>query len=190
MKKIFAAIIFVFICYTSSFAAFFIDGYGANIDAGDLKNQTGLGFALGFGITPNINFKFASTMTDYTENANKPDEINYEHLTFLGGIEFIPYFPQLEAYRIQWRSSLLVGAGKSSVELKTGEEVSDMGTVISFWTGLQYDLTQTISPYLEIGYHKASYTHDFEKASVGGYQIAIGVRFYVFGNKDYTSEYQ
>ncbi|HOK03080.1 MAG TPA: hypothetical protein PKX79_11355 [Spirochaetota bacterium] len=189
MKRILIAVVFIFSFYISSFATFFVDVMGADVNAGDLKNETGFGGALGFDITPSIAFVYRALMTSYTEDQNKPTETEYSFFTNLFGIEFVPNLPQLESLQLRWRTSLLIGPAIGEVAPKSGDSASDMGLDIALWTGLQYDLTQHISPFFEIGYHKASYENDFEKASIGGYQIALGVRFYIFGSRDYTSEY-
>lgn len=189
MKRILLAVVFIFLLTTGSFAAFFIDVMGANVNAGDLKNQTGFGGALGFDITPIISFVFRSLMTSYTEDENKDTEVEYSYFTNLAGIEFVPVLPQLEKWQLRWRTSLMAGPAIGEFKPKAGDSKKDMGAAFSFWTGIQYDLTQYISPFFEVGYHKASYSKDFENASIGGYQISLGVRFYIFGSRDYTSEY-
>ena len=191
MKKILAIILFIFISVTNSFAVFFVDGFGANVDAGDLETQYGFGGGLGFSITSDLNFLFRSTWTSLTENKDKIDETDYEHFTAFGGVEYTPKIPLLSKYRLNWRNSILAGFSNSEVSIKNVEdgEVSDSGFACCFWTGIQYDLTQIVSPFLDLGYHSSFYINDFDDDSVRGYQIALGIRFYLTGSRDYTSDY-
>jgi hypothetical protein len=68
LKRILIAVVFIFSFYISSFATFFVDVMGADVNAGDLKNGTGFGAALGFDNTPNIAIVYRSLMTSYTED--------------------------------------------------------------------------------------------------------------------------
>jgi len=191
LKKILVIILFIFLSTADSFAVFFVDGFGANIDAGDLETQYGFGGGLGFNITSDLNLLFRSTLTSVTENQDKIDETEYEHFTALAGVEYTPKIPILSRYRLNWRSSILAGFSNSEVSIENVEDgdASDSGFACSFWTGIQYDLTQVISPFLDLGYHSSFYINDFDDASVNGYQIALGIRFYLTGSRDYTSDY-
>ncbi|HPJ33809.1 MAG TPA: hypothetical protein PK358_03170 [Spirochaetota bacterium] len=192
MKRIAAIIIFLFIATTNSFAVFFIDGFGANVDAGDMENQRGYGVGLGFDLNPDINFLFRTALTSVTENLNDEDETEYEHFTALAGLEYTPRIRFLSNYRISWKTSILAGVSNSDVEIDKmyGESESEMGIACSFWTGLQFALTRYISPFVDFGYHSSFYSDKFKDASIRGYQAAIGIRFYITGGGDYTGDYQ
>jgi len=192
LKRIAAIILFLFIATTNSFAVFFIDGFGANVDAGDMENQRGYGAGFGFDLNQDLNFLFRTAITSATDNLNDPDEIEYEHFTALAGVEFIPRIQALSNYRISWKTSILAGVSNSDMEIDEmyGESESEMGIACSFWTGLQYDLTQIVSPFIDLGYHSSFYTDKLKDASIQGYQIALGIRFYITGSRDYTGDYQ
>ncbi len=191
MKKLLAIILFVFLSVTNSFAAFFIDGLGAYVNAGDLENQTGGGLGVGFDINPNLNFLFRTVYTTATKDKNTVSEATYDHVSALAGVEYDPRFQALGNYRLRWKTSILVGMSNSEVDVKAATEtVSDMGLACAFWTGLQYDLTQVISPFIDLGYHTSFYNDKLKDASVRGYQIAAGIRFYINGSRDYTGDYQ
>lgn len=190
MKKIAAIIIFFFIASTNSFALVFIDGFGSYVQADDLKNQIGGGAGFGFDLTSDLNFIAKMAITNVTENPDDPDETKYEHMTYLAGVEYVPVIPVLQNYRVKWRTSILLGGSNSEVEAENTDSISDNGIAWAFWTGIQYDLTQVISPFFDLGYHSSYYTNEFEDAKVQGFQIELGLRFHITGSRDYTGDYQ
>ncbi|HPR38109.1 MAG TPA: hypothetical protein PLT13_10985 [Spirochaetota bacterium] len=192
MKKVLAIILFIFISTADSFAVIFVDAFGANVDAGDLENQIGFGLGLGFDINSDLNFILRTAMTSVTEDKDKTTETEYDHFTALAGIEYVPQIPALRNFKMSWKNSFLIGMSNSEVSVENVQdgEVSDMGVACAFWTGLQYDLTQVISPFIDLGYHSSFYQNKMEDASVRGYQVAFGIRFYLTGSRDYTGDYQ
>jgi len=192
LKKVLAIILFLFISTANSFAAIFVDAFGANVDAGDMENQIGFGLGLGFDINSDLNFIFRTAMTSVTEDKDKTTETDYEHFTALAGIEYVPHIPSLRNLRMSWKNSFLVGMSNSeaSMEQVQDGDVSDMGVACSFWTGLQFDMTQVISPFIDLGYHSSFYQNKLEDASIRGYQVAFGIRFYLTGSRDYAGDYQ
>lgn len=190
MKKLLAIVLFLFLSVTNSFAAFFIDGLGAYVNAGDLENQTGGGIGLGFDINPNLNFLFRTVYTTVTKDRNTTNEATYDHVSALAGVEYVPRIQALSDYRLSWKTSILAGMSNSEVDVKAADSASDMGFACALWTGLQYDLTQIISPFIDLGYHTSFYSDKLKDASVKGYQIAVGIRFYINGSRDYTGDYQ
>ncbi len=193
MKRIFAIILFVFISTTNSFATFFIDGLGTYVNAGDMENQLGGGLGFGIDINRNLNFLFRAANTSTIKNQDKIDEVEFRHTTYMGGIEVIPELPALQKYRLSWKTSILAGVSSSKAELKNsyyGKDADEAGFACSFWTGIQYDLTQVVSPFIDLGYHSSFYTDKLKDESIQGYQIAIGIRFYLTGNRDYAGDYQ
>ncbi|HOP29333.1 MAG TPA: hypothetical protein P5120_05575 [Spirochaetota bacterium] len=192
MKKVLAIILFIFISTADSFAVIFVDAFGANVDAGDLENQIGFGLGLGFDINSDLNFILRTAMTSVTEDKDKTTETEYDHFTALAGIEYVPQIPALRNFKMSWKNSFLIGMSNSEVSVENVQdgEVSDMGVACAFWTGLQYDLTQVISPFIDLGYHSSFYQNKMEDASVHGYQVAFGIRFYLTGSRDYTGDYQ
>ena len=63
------------------------------------------------------------------------------------------------------------------------------GVVTMFKTGLQYNFTQVISPFFNAGYHKTFFNTEKTSMSVNGFEIDLGVRFYLGGNRDYENGY-
>jgi hypothetical protein len=163
---------------------------GAKVDTDDLESQTGFGLGLGYGLNETIDLYFRSTITESTENTNLATEINYEHTTVMAGVVFTPVLPVLERFRLSWKNTFLVGYSMSDVEFnETNNEVDDSGIAASFWTGLQFDATQMISPFFEMGYHKSFYENKMEDISVKGFQFALGARFFLANTKKYSEGY-
>lgn len=192
MKKVLAIILFILISASNSFAVIFVDGFGAYVNAGDMENQLGFGAGLGFDINSDLNFLFRAAMTSVTENKDETDETDYEHFTALAGVEYVPQINALRSYRLSWKNSILVGMSNSEASMENVQkgEVSDMGVACAFWTGLQYDMTQIISPFIDLGYHSSFYQNKLKDESIRGYQVAFGIRFYLTGSRDYTGDYQ
>lgn len=190
MKRLLFIFLIIVGTVSQSFASFYIDLMGAMVNADDLENQTGFGLGLGYGLNDELDLYFRSTLTQASENANLVNEINYDHTTVMGGVVYSPYLPVLERFRVSWKNTLLVGYSMSGVEFKaTGDEENDSGVAAAFWTGLQFDATQMISPFFEMGYHKSFYENKMEDASVQGLQFALGVRFYLTNTKKYSEGY-
>lgn len=190
MKKILAVLIFLLISTTNSFAVIFVDGFGAYINAGDMENQLGGGLGFGFDISRNLNLLFRAADTTVTKDKNKLNEVTFEHTTILGGVEFVPVIPALNNYRVDWKTSLLAGISDSNADFENFGSESEMGFACSLWTGLQFNLTQVVSPFIDLGYHYSFYNDKMKNASIRGYQIAFGIRFYLTGNRDYSGDYQ
>jgi len=191
LKKLFFIIIIFCIPLTSSQAAFFIDGQGNYMSTGDFNPVTGFGLGIGLSIADDINFIVRGFMTQNTDNPSDPlIKKTYEYNAVTGGIEYIPPIVILEQYRIYWKNSINIGASMFSIDDKSGNigKKTENGLITSFTTGLQYNFTQVISPYFDLGYHKTFYQSN-SKLSISGWQIDLGVRFYVFGNRDYNAGY-
>lgn len=190
MKKLFFIISIFFFSITSSFAVFFIEAQGDYITTGDFEAVTGGGLGIGFSITDDVNFIIRCSTASNTENEGAIDEFSYNYDSATGGIEYTPPISLLEDYRIYWKNSLNLGASMFEVDVKNAEngEDSETGFIVSFRTGLQYNFTQTVSPYFDLGYHK-SYYNSTKDLSIAGWQADVGVRFFIFGNRDYETGY-
>lgn len=198
MKKLFFIISVMFISVTPSFAdigPFTIDVLGAYVDAGDLKGQTGFGGGFGMGITNILSLHFRFIQTEATENANKYNETNFEHMTMQIGAEYVPVIPMLEKYQLSWNTSIYLGISESHYEYYNAAvwpynfDYDDDGYSVSIWTGPHFDLTQYISFFLEVGYHYGYYKGELQDESIYGFQALIGARCTLFGSRDYTEGY-
>ncbi len=168
---------------------FSFDVIGAYNNVGDAKNQPGLGFGLGYQVHKDFNIITRTIFSFVTENKNKPDQIKYEHLMSMGGVEYVYFFPQ---YRLFWRSSFTIGYSETMIRSRTATgdyELRDKGANFAFSTGIQWIATQHLSPFLDLGYHNSYYYGDFEESKIGGYQILLGIRVYIFNTIDIGSDY-
>jgi len=189
LKKLLVAVFIFFISITSSFAAFFIDGQGNYIATGEFEPVIGWAGGIGFGITDDVNFLLRASLSEYTENKGLDDELQYEYSYAAAGIEYIPPIAILEEYRVYWKNAINIGASDFEVSVPDGDsEGVGPGVYVSFNTGLQYNFTQLIAPYIDLGYHK-SYYDTTKDVSITGYQVALGVRFYLFGSRNYEAGY-
>ncbi|PKL18281.1 MAG: hypothetical protein CVV49_06765 [Spirochaetae bacterium HGW-Spirochaetae-5] len=189
MKKLFLIVFIFFISISSSFAAFFIDGQGNYIATGELDPVTGWAAGIGFGVTDDVNFLLRASVSETTENEGLASELKYEYSYAAAGIEYIPPIPMLEKYRIYWKNAVNIGASMFEVSFANGEDDGvGPGVYTSFHTGLQYNFTQIIAPYIDFGYHKSFYDST-KDVSIRGYQVSLGIRFYLFGSRDYEQGY-
>ena len=192
MKKLFFIISIFFISISTSYAVFFIDGQGDYMATGEFKPVTGFTAGIGFGLTDDVNILIRSSFATNTENADLADEIKYEYSALATcGIEYVPPVDFFEEYRILWKSSIHLGASEFRLEGESIED-EDLGPSLlaSFHTGLQYNFTQIISPYFDLGYHKSFYKSGSTDVSIKGWQVAVGIRFYIFGSRDFNNGYQ
>jgi hypothetical protein len=189
LKKLLFIICIFFLSITSSFAVFFIDGQGDYIATGESDPAVGFGLGIGFGLTDDVNFLIRCSAAEVTEDKDTIKETNYSYSFATGGIEYIPSIAALDQYRISWKNSLSIGASMFEVDQRDlNKEESEMGVIASLKTGLQFNFTQTVAPYFDLGYHKSFYSSTSD-LSVTGWQVAFGVRFFIFGNKDYDTGY-
>ena len=189
MKKIIIMVFIILSGITSSYAVFFIDGQYSQAATGDYEYVSGGAFGLGFSLTDDINFLVKASIETNTENKGALDELKYELARATGGIEYIPSFDILDEYRVYWRTSLNLGAAEfesDMPEIKDSDE-TDIGVHLSFWTGLQFNFTQNIAPFFDIGYHKTFFTLGDSDLAISGWQMAFGVRFYIGGSRDYNT---
>jgi len=192
LKKLFFIISLIFLSITSSYAVFFIDAQGDYIATGELEPVTGGALGIGFSITDDLNFLIKSAYASNTEKKGKDDEFKYNYSYVTGGIEYIPPVAVLEEYRIYWKNSLNIGPSTIEGEYpkaEDSEKKSEDGYICSFWTGLQFNLTQYIAPYFDLGYHKSFFASDVD-VSIKGWQVAAGIRFYIGGSRDYDANYK
>lgn len=190
MKKIILTACLLFFSVNISFAAFFVEGRGEYMSTGEFKPVMGFGAGLGIGITDDINVIARFYQTENTEHANLTNETNYEIMAFTAGVEYIPPISFLEEYRIFWKNSISLGRTDLSYEKKDAplKDLDTVGIIACFRTGLQYNLTQRISPFFDIGYYK-SYFADYSDLKLTGWQTTVGVRVHIFGIKDYDDGY-
>ena len=163
------------------------------MSTGDYIPVMGFGAGLGFSLNENINFILNGTYALATEKDD--DSINkkkYEYKSYTGGIEYIPPLEIFESNKIYWKNSISAGASDFKLEGKTGGIVINdhqSGVIALFKTGMQYNFTQVLSPFFNIGYHKTFFNTAKTSMSIGGWEVDFGVRLYLFGNRDYESGY-
>ena len=181
----------IFCGITSSYAVFFIDGQGYYASTGDFDPVSGFGGGIGFSLTDDVNFLVKCGTESNTENKNTVNELTYDYNFFTGGLEYIPSIDILNRYRLYWKSSLNLGWAEFSSEMPevNDSDKSEVGFHVSFWTGLQFNFTQYIAPFIDLGYHKTFFTTSGSDLSITGWQAALGVRFYIGGNRDYSAGY-
>ncbi len=193
MKKLLFTIIIFSLSISSSFASFFVNGGGNYMYTGGFIPVYGFEGGAGFSLNENINFLLDGSYALSTENDN--DKINkkkYVYKFYTGGIEYIPTLDIFEKNNIYWKNTLSVGASTVSRKGHTGganAEDQHSGLFTMFKTGLQYNFTQVISPYFDLGYHKTFFNTAKTSLSIGGLEFDFGVRFYIFGNRDFESGY-
>lgn len=192
MKKFFATIVIVFITSSFALANYYVDGMFMINDTGDAKSQTGVALKLATSLRNDINLFFKPLFSQTTEHSNSINETDYRQIQGLFGAEYIYSLPQ---YPIAISFSAGVGISRTEIEPKDDtsglEELKETGMAYGLWLGGQWLLTQWVAPFIEIGYSRSLYNNDLDGASIGGMQIAIGVRFTVWGkNKTFTSDYE
>ena len=176
---------------TSSYASFFIDGYGEQISTGDYEPVTGFGLGLGFSVADDVNILVRCSTATKTEYKDTTYELKYDYSAATVGVEYIPAIDLLDYVRLQWKNSFNVGASLFEFDDKSSTDGKDskIGTILSFKTGFQYNFTQTISPFIELGYQKTFFSSSSSEYSIRGWQASLGVRFYVTGSRDYETGY-
>lgn len=190
MKKIIIILIIIISMPNIVSANVYIDAIGAYTMAGDLDNQIGGGGSIATDVHPNVNLFAKYLYNTVRINVNEPDEEEYTYTMAIFGFQHLLQIAESPAY---WTNSLGIGAGRGSAETSVNyvsTSSRDSGICFVYWTGILVEATQYISPYIEIGYHKALFYSDFENTNVSGFQFLVGVRATLFGkNRSITTGY-
>ncbi len=187
MKRIILTGMLIFLASTSAFAInnFYIDGFGTSVMNTDARHQFGGGYNLGYNLLDNLNLVHRGIFTS-RESTSHPD---YNYKAFYAGAEYIWYFWD----RLGLRSGIF--AGMSMVDANwigskpawwpdTGNsDIKDSGISLLINTGIQYNITQHIAAFLDIGFHYDIFSKDFEEAAVYGESIMVGVRVTIGKNR-------
>jgi len=168
-------------------ANIYIEPFAAYINAGDAKNQ--IGFGSNFGIDVADGFKIVyqsmySLMKVKEEIASIPVTKDYSHMTQLLGIEYIPPIPFLSKMRLKWKNSLLTGYSSTKVKIDDSGEAKDSGISALFLTGIEFDVSQHISPFIQAGWQHSFYFQDFKDSKIYGIQVIAGIKFSIFRQKE------
>jgi hypothetical protein len=179
----------------------YLDGMGAFTQTKDAKNEFGGGGGLLYQVSDDFNFFVKNIfnkrkIADDTAVGRKYDEYSY-NMT-LCGLEYLFNINKLPLF---WKSSLGIGAGSVNIKKDYGwntstfrweylTDKSDTGLCIAVWTGIMYVFTQSISVYMDVGYHKTYLFDKLKDENIMGFQALLGVRFTLWGvNKSIYSEY-
>jgi len=180
LKKLLIAIMIFCVSSATAMAKVYVDLNGAYVNAGDAIEQTGFGGGLALSLSRDFNLVYRGMGTSASRNPNDFDEKKYDHMMQMLGFEYnMPVFS-----RISWKTSLL--AGYSSTYLQKEEfaiiyDYNDDGFAMAAWTGITFDATQWLSPFIDIGYHYSYYTGELKDDSIRGLMVMVGVRICVWG---------
>jgi hypothetical protein len=201
LKRVLVILLFLSIASAPAFAInnIYIDGYGAMVGNNDAESQYGGGFLLGYNVTGELSFVYRNYFTS-TSKKLEGEFKDYSYDAHLVGVEYLKSFG-----RLGWRSQALVGY--TSVDFpyvyNTGvyDNYSESGLGLFVETGLQYDLTQHISPFVTVGYHYDMYSKEYptwntatlseedNSVKINGLVFNIGVRFVIGENRSIDSDY-
>ena len=187
MKKFHSILFALIIIFSASVlkANFLFDVSGMYNDVGDAKTQYGLGMSAGYNIHRDIILSFKFYMSEVTENANEANETKYSYDSWGLGIE---YGMPINQVRSTWRNSLVISMSSTRAE-EYGYDSSDDGVSFLLTTGIQFNATQHIAPFVDIGYHYSYHTGNLEDENISGVRINVGIRFAWFDTKNIDSDY-
>jgi hypothetical protein len=191
--------LFAALISTAAAANVFVDGYGAFVGTGDARWQYGGGGALGFTLSRDFNILYRGMYTLYSkdsefENVNFTPtfyEFSFSHMMHMVGLEYL--YP-IDQFRLEWRSSVMAGFSSTTMEYKPvssglTQTKEDMGLSIALWTGIQFNATQHISPFIDLGFHMSFYQSDLSNKHILGLHVMAGVRFYIGDNRGIDEGY-
>ncbi len=187
-------------CGTGAFAIgnIYIDGMGAFTQASDAKNQFGGGGSLLYQVSDDFNFFIKNIFNQRKiENETVTGESYYDKYRYFMHLAGLEYLYNINKLPLFWKSSLGIGAGSATIQTDFNSisrkylvDKDDTGLCIAFWTGAMYVFTQSISVYMDIGFHKTFFFDELKDESIIGFQAILGVRFTLWGiNKSIYSEY-
>jgi opacity protein-like surface antigen len=189
LRKLILIITFCIFLTTKSYASIFLGLSANSTDAGDAKKQVGYGFDIGADLMPGLNLFLKTKQSSVSEDNGDKE---YSHLMVFGVVE-----QNFQIKRLPLFATVALGVGYNKTEIdkknlfpEPDVHQSDKGFGYALWGGVRYHLTQMVSPFVNVGYHKALYQNDFEKADISGVQINIGATFTFFGkNNGLFSQY-
>jgi len=202
LKKLILCSLIVLVSGTSAFAInnFYIDAYGAFTTNKDAKIQYGGGGALGYNVTGDFNVIYKMFYTIGVKNPNTNYEYSLNTLSNLVGLEYV--FP---IGRLGWKSSLMAGISSLTIKAESDNpnpivqnwddnSKSGMGIAGYVTTGIVFNATQHVSPFLDLGFHYDYHTENFyytadEGFSVFGFSVLLGVRVTIGNNRSIDADY-
>ncbi len=195
MKKL-LIILWLLFFSTGAFAIgnIYVDGIGAFTQTNDAKNEFGGGGALLYQVTDDFNL-FVKNIYNKRKIQDETaiGEKYYNEYSYNMAVAGVEYLYNINKMPLFWKNAVGIGAGK--VDIKEGyswfkKEDSENGLCFALWTGVMYVFTQSISAYMDIGFHKTYFFNEFKDAKIMGFQVLVGVRFTAWGvNKSIFSEY-
>jgi hypothetical protein len=191
LKKLFI-ILWLLLFSTGAFAIgnIYVDGIGAFTQTNDAKNEFGGGGALLYQVTDDFNL-FVKCIVNQRKITQTDiwGQNYYDKYKYFMGTAGIEYLYNIKNLPLFWKSAFGIGTGK--LDTKTDYiEKSDNGLCVAVWTGAMYMFTQSISAYMDIGFHKTYFFNELKDAKIMGFQVLAGVRFTAWGvNKSIFSEY-
>lgn len=186
-----ASIAFVLVT-VNSYANVDLDLGVAYTQTGDLKSEYGFSATFLKDIHRDVRLFLTNIFNLQRSSSPIPGENDtYIYNMLLFGSE---YRQQIMATPLYWSATAGLGFARGQYDYYSsdGQNLSagEWGFCTSFWAGLLYSITQSISPYLKVGYHKAFYSADLDGASVGGMQVLFGLRITLTGkNHSIYDEY-
>jgi hypothetical protein len=179
----------------------YLDGMGAVTQTYSAHDEFGGGGGLLYQLSDDFNFFFKNIFNKRkiaidTLDGRKYDEYSY-NMTLCG----LQYLFNINKLPLFWTGSLGIGAGSVNIKNNYGwntstsrreylTDKSDTGLCMGIWTGAMYVFTQSISAYMDIGFHKTYLFNDLKDEKIMGFQVILGVRFTLWGvNKSIYSEY-
>ncbi|MCP4134649.1 MAG: outer membrane beta-barrel protein [bacterium] len=166
----------------------YIDAYGILRDMGEGVMKFGGGGNVGIAITDDINILY---VFNYTLRPMEPlltTKRTYTNILYGLQVEYV--FP-IKAYRLGWKTGITLGMATSDVSFEnlTDQNVNDMGIHAGLNTGIQYDLTQHITPFFELGYAYTSFLNQLSGADMHNFNLNLGVRLTIGSNQSIEEGY-
>lgn len=179
---------------SAGMARVFIDTAGTFITTGKAGLQYGVGGGVGVSIYRNLSVLYHGQYTLGSKQLGSSylvTDFSYSHMTHLVGIEYL--FP-IDQVRLGWKSAIKVGYASTSIDVEnkyltafyynglrapiTGiEKRKDAGIALGLWTGVVWNATQVLSPFLDVGFHAAMFSNKLQNYPLYGASLIVGVRF-------------
>jgi long-subunit fatty acid transport protein len=182
----------------SAFAVnnFYFDVGGTLLQNKDAKFNYGAAWGFGYNLVDKFNIVYHGAFAFAKTDPGETTEFSAQYISQGLGLEYVWYLWK----RLGWRSSLLIGVVMldiSEPNLTVLEDYNSLGVGMGLNTGVQWDVTQHVTPFFDVGFHydymfsKREYTATtaLQQVNVYGITLQLGIRF-VFGrNKSIDSEY-
>ena len=166
----------------------YMDVLAGYADVGDARGQIATGMGLGIDVAPSL-MGITRIQYSFRPATYMGMDAFYSHTTVTAGFGYTVSMDPLKSLGLLWQTSVLMGFGTTSIDMKDIGKESDQGLTVQAFTGLRYNFMQHVAPFFEIGWSHSFYNNTFTDNKIYGFQALVGCRFSLYPMMRLGDEY-